>query len=268
MINPLAYKQLPLKPSLVGWFAADKVNNINTALPADAATLTDWFGICGRGAIPKQTTEVNKPTFITNVANGLPGVHFKSRPSTDGDWLRCSPNFLNPYSAGVFSIFIAAQIDALTPDSGNYGTLIFNSGSVAGTNQQYQIAQFNTGILQCSSQASNGAVVNCLPGNVAANTPFVVSYYTNSADYGTAAGLKARLNTSSPVNADGAFSGVCQGTGNDGFNLGGQKTGQTTRRFDGYLFEVLIYAAEFSDLERLEIQQYLSNRWGSPYPTS
>lgn len=269
MINPLGYKQVPLDPKLVGWFAADKVNNINTMLPADNATVTNWYDISGRGAIPTQATVVNKPAFRTNIVNGLPGVHFDSGPaSVNGDWLRCASGALNTYSEGVFSIFVAAQVDALTPASGNFGTLVFNHGSSVGSNSQYQIAQFSSGTIQCASQDSSGNVRNCLPGNVAANTPFVVSYYTDSASFGTSSGLKARLDTNNSVKADGTFLGVCPGLGSDGFNLGAQKTGQNSRRLDGYIFEVLVYAREFSNEGRLKIQQYLAAKWAAPYPNS
>lgn len=271
------YYQLPVDPKLVGWFDASQVNGIGSALPSNASSLVTWYDLSGLYENPQQNTLVNQPTFYTNIANGLPGVYFSSAPvggvgTANGDWLRYGPpvGSFNMSSANAFTMFIVAQIDALTAPSGSAGCMVFNHGSGVGTNQQYQITQtLSGGTIQCSAQSSSdGAVRSCNPGTVSINTPFTVSFYTNSASYGSSSGLKARLNTNAIVNADGSYAGVSGGAGADGFNLGEQKNAQNTRRFDGYIFEYLLYARELSSSERLTVQQYLSRKWGTPYPNS
>lgn len=274
MINPKGYYRLPLDPKLIGWFDASRLLGNNVALPANGSPLSIWYDLSGYYDNPIQSTVANQGEFRTNIANGLPGCHFSSSSGSaaNGDWVRRATGSIlgtGPYAANAFTIFVAAQIDNLTPASGNIGCFVFNQGSVAGSNQQYQFHQVASGGIVCESQDTSGGVRTCSGlGNVAINTPFVTSFYTNSVAYGTVDGLKARLDTNAEVSCNSSFSGVSGGSGANGFNIGKQKDGQGNRQFDGYVFEVLVYATELTANQRLKIQQYLASKWGAPYPNS
>lgn len=262
MLRIKGYKQVPLDPKLVGWFEADKVNNVNTALPANAAAITNWFDISGRGAIPTQTTVANKPTFNTNVANGNPAITFNSNAGGANSDSLTTNNAA--FLAGLdlsqaidgFTIFVCAQIDALTPPSGSSGTMVFLQGSSPSTNDIFQINQVASGAINNSVTTSASFSRNSVSGNAAVNTPFINSFWWDKASVA----IRSQFNSNTIVGGSGSVPAL--NSGPTLFAIGQQKVAQPTRQFDGKIFAILIYARLLSSTERQYVKQYLGSKYG------
>lgn len=262
MINPKEYCQVPLDPNLVGWFEADKINNVNTALPSNGGAVVNWFDISGRGSIPTQGTAANQPSFSTNVANGNPAVTFNSDAGgANGDSLTSNnatylSNLNLANAATGFTIFVCAQIDNANPPSGVSGALIFMQGSSINTNEQFQIIQISSGQISNSVINLSGIQRNVTSGNATANVPFINSFWWDKANT-TIAG---QFNSNSVVTGSNSVTGI---NGSPTlFAIGQQKAGQPTRQFDGKIFAILIYSRFLSSTERQYVKQYLGSKYG------
>lgn len=262
MLNPRGYRQLPLHSNLVGWFAANKINNVNTALPSDGTSVSTWSDISGQGRLPTNSTATNQPTFKTNIANGQPAVLFDSNAGgANGDWLTLGTTTdigkLSLTGATDWTIFICAKITAVTPPSGQSGTLLFNQGSGVSINEQYQFQQIPGGVLSITACAGDtGAVRTARAGNAIANTPFIVTAYSDTLG---AARFYSKLNTGAFVTSDGIYPSIL--TTGSNFSIGRQKGGFTNRIFDGHIFEILIYNSQLTADERLVIERYLGTKY-------
>lgn len=262
MIKIKNYRQTPLDPKLVGWFEADKVNNIDTALPANAAALTNWFDICGKGSIPTQSSVTNKPTFSTNVANGNPAVTFNSSGGTVNAQSFSTNNAA--YLANLdlsnvadgFTIFVCAQIVALTPPSTQAGCILFMQGSSPSSNEIYQITQSTSGAITNSVTTSSAVQRTTTSGNAVVNTPFINSFWWDKAN----SSIASQFN-SNPIVA-GSTSVAALNASPTLFAIGQQKAGQTIRNFDGKIFAILIYSRFLSSTERQYVKQYLGSKYG------
>lgn len=262
MINPRGYRRVPLDPDLVGWFEADKVNNINTALPANGGAVANWFDISGKGSIPAQGTTLNQPSFSTNVANGNPAVTFNSDAGgANGDSLKTSDSTylsnLNLANAATgFTIFVCAQIDNLTPPSGGSGTMLFMQGSSVNTNEQYQVSQTSGGQINNTIISLAGVQRSAVSGAASINTPFINSFWWDKAN----TTIAAQFNSNSVVTGSNTVTGV---NGSPTlFAIGQQKNSQPTRQFDGKIFAILIYSRFLSSTERQYVKQYLGSKYG------
>lgn len=262
MLRIKGYKQVPLDPKLVGWFESDKVNNVNTALPANAAAITNWFDICGKGSIPTQTAVTNKPTFSTNVANGKPAVTFTSNGgSITAQSLRTSDaaalsNLDLSQAVDGFTIFVCAQIAALTPPSGQAGCILFMQGSSPSTNEIYQISQATSGAISNSVTTSASFSRTSTSGNAVVNTPFINSFWWDKAN----SAIRSQFNSNASVGGSGSVPGL--NASPTSFAIGQQKNGILTRNFDGKIFAILIYARLLSSDESQYVKQYLGSKYG------
>jgi hypothetical protein len=262
MINPRGYCQVPLDPNLVGWFEADKINNVNTALPSNGGAVANWFDISGKGSIITQGTAANQPSFSTNVVNGKPAVTFNSNAGgANGDSLTSNnatylSNLNLANAATGFTIFVCAQIDALTPPSTQSGCILFMQGSSPSSNEIYQISQTSTGAITNSVSTSSAIQRIVTSGNAVVNTPFINSFWWDKAN----SSIAGQFNSNTIVAGSGSVPAL--NTGPILFAIGQQKAGQPTRQFDGKIFAILIYSRFLSSTERQYVKQYLGSKYG------
>jgi hypothetical protein len=256
------YYTLPLDPSLKLWFEADKVNNVNTALPSNGANISSWYDISGLGAIPTKSTAANQPVFTTNVANGNPAITFNSDGGgANGDSVTTNTSSIlssldMSTVADGFTVFVCAQIDNLTPPSTSSGCLFFIQGSSPNSNEQVQVSQTSSGQINSSTVTSAGVQRSGTAGNAVVNTPFINSFWWDKAN----TTIAAQFNSNSIVTISSAVSGL--NANPTLLAIGQQKASQPTRQFDGKIFCILLYSRYLSSEERTIVKQYLGTKYG------
>lgn len=250
MINPRGYYQTPLDPSLFLWLAADKLNNVNTSLPANNSSIATWYDISGNGGLATQSSVSDQPVFKTNIANGQPGALF-SQGSPSDILTVLNATYLNPTTA--VTCFAVAQTTTLTPagDSGIAG--IFRKRVTSGV-APYALGQQN-GNLYFIGTESNGASVTVTTPVPAINTPFVLEGY-----FDAAGSVSVKVNNVAAVTS--ALSGTIKTTFQSDLAVGQDNQFFTSRGWNGYIFEVLLYSKFLPSNQRLAIRQYLGSKYG------
>jgi len=256
--------QIPSTASgLVGRFTSGNPSN-NGTQPANGSNLATWVDISGGKVSPTQGTVANQPVFNTNVSGGQPGITFSSDAGgANADSLKTTVaaflSRLNLANGSTgFTIYICAQIAALTPLSGQSGCMLFMQGSSPATNEVYQITQSVSGAINCSIINSAGTQSSMTAGNAAVNTPFITSFWWDK----SAATIYSQFNSNTVVTGPNAGTISALNTAPTLFAIGQQKNSFPNRQFDGTIFEISIYNVLHSTQQRLDITRDLSNRFG------
>ncbi len=215
---------LPPLDNLWAWYRADSLSL------ADGATVTVWTDSSGNG---RNVGNGNTPTFELNEQNGKPGIKLDS-----GD------NFSLADSPGttVYSVYLVFRLNAAT------GTeTIFSYGSQFGTAFNFQKGVGNRRVNISDSgvsQTDGAATTSTELWSVVKTSAPLTRLWVN--------GFEETL-----TNPDGVPLGTPEANLNIGNNTG-------FNPMAGFVFEILIYNVAHGDVPRLNAQNYLSSKWGTP----
>ena len=250
-------------PSCVFQLSSTDPFNTKTQ-PANNSLMSSGVDISGSRISVIQATSSNQPTFETNVSGGQPAITFNSDGGgVNGDSLRTSvAGFLNTLnlanSSTGFTIFVCAQIAALTPPSGQAGCILFMQGSSPSSNEIYQVAQGSLGSINCTSVNSASVQSSATAGNAVPNVPFITSFWWDK----SAATIYSQFNSNTVVTGSNAGAVSALNTTPTLFAIGQQKNSTPNRHFDGKIFEILIYKRLLATNQRLRVRQDLTRRLG------
>jgi len=252
-------------PGCVFQLSSTNPFNINTQ-PANGSLMSSGVDISGSRISVIQATSSNQPTFETNVSGGQPAIVFNSDAGgINADSLKTTVagflNILNLANGSTgFTIFVCAQIAALTPPSTQVGCILFMQGSSPSTNEVYQIAQGSLGSITCSSVNSAAVQSSAVAGNAVPNVPFITSFWWDK----SAATIYSQFNSNTVVTGSNAGAVSALNATPTLFAIGQQKNATPNRQFDGKIFEILIYKRLLTTDQRLEVRQSLTSRFGLP----
>lgn len=218
---------------------------------ADASTITiatgvsTWKDKSGNGFNVAQATGSRQPTYTTNLQSGLPGIVFDGVSYVMGG---SSNSVLMDPELGYMSIFVVNKCVAATVGYGAGKGRLNGTGSSAGWAQGN-----NSGALQLQAGTSTPATIGSSNtiSTPESNASVKEWYFTGSTlDYlkdGVALGVQrsysVSVTTTSVLSIGGRFSS------NDVFT-------------NENVFEIIIFKNSLTTAERLQIRQYLGNKWG------
>jgi len=231
---------------LTARFTAENLLVQGSATPSDGSAITTWRTSQGNLTVT-QATAGRRPTFRTNIQNGLPAVLF------DGvdDALASASSFSIYVSSNQRTVFTVARPTALVAvGTGNtYGRPQiwcaangFNGLSVSpsGSNNIFNVWDYDASSSVSASTAS--AAVN---SNILLTTRHLAGVTSISLNQGTPV-------TNSTLR-DASTNNVLV-FGNDGVS--------GTLPYTGYIFEILFYNRALSNEEIAAVEAFLKTKWG------
>jgi len=231
---------------LTARFTAENLLVQGSATPSDGSAITTWRTSQGNLTVT-QATAGRRPTFRTNIQNGLPAVLF------DGvdDALASASSFSIYVSSNQRTVFTVARPTALVAvGTGNtYGRPQiwcaangFNGLSVSpsGSNNIFNVWDYDASSSVSASTAS--AAVN---SNILLTTRHLAGVTSISLNQGTP--------VTNSILRDASTNNVLV-FGNDGVS--------GTLPYTGYIFEILFYNRALSNEEIAAVEAFLKTKWG------
>jgi hypothetical protein len=230
----LAYSTPSSLSGLVAWLKADAIS------ASDGDAVASWVDSSGNSNTPVQATAANKPTYTTNVLNGLPVVRFDGN---DGLTMPTAGNF----DLATPTIFVVAKRNA-----GTSGSIMGKSttGFTDGRRRKMAVATSSGGIAYAAGSDSQSIAITATPGNwnmfgVVATSNTSHSIYLN----GTKTDFTTTL-ADSTLNAANMIIG-------SNFAVG-------TEPFNGDIAEIIIFNRALSSTQVVGIENYLANKYNLP----
>jgi len=238
----------PPMTDLWAWYHAEEAYTETSGTPttlqttdnADVGSLKD---LSGNGYHVYQTVAGEKPHYLTNQQNGLPGIDFDgSNDHLDG----ATSSF--PSGDNTLSIFIVAEWDATANLKAIFGaansarpSMVIGFGTSLPNNNVVGFYANNNG-----DPISGSATIGDQTGT---------TYLIAASRTGTTAKGAIDAQTTQSITVGG-------GTGGSILSLGHYNNNS---KYNGRIFEVLFYDAYISDFDSgdgLLARQYLDQRWG------
>jgi len=270
MIPKKGYKTLPHDPHLVGWFEADRVNGVNTALPSNNTNISNWLSVAGGGEKATRPTNITQPTFIENASNGKPAINFNSDSGGSaadhldivvhaGDDMGELDLYERTLNTDGMTVMACVKLDANIPPSGQSGHIVFCQSQNPNTNYQYGLFQQENGIAFSMTDGITGQTKTRARGGGVPTTPRVYSGWWDKADQS--------LNVQQGGEAVGTTPNIISAMSSNAryFAIGSQKESPVfnKRKLDGNIFAIYIYARKLSTQERDAVRNYLEVKYGA-----
>jgi sugar lactone lactonase YvrE len=224
---------------------------------ADSSTLTlqagnrvsAWVDKSSNAFVMSNATTLTQPTYVTSGWNGsYPGVQVNGAGSGQHNFL--SNAAFNGFNTEAWDIYAVIRHSVGSTTAANYGALMWIDPSASFIIIAAGIGGSSYAIL------SNGGWQHApLPGSVTTQSPYLYQEYSTGTAFGR------RLNGVQPGLSEQirAFTGVAR-TGTYPFFLANPSGGWAT--CTTHFGEMLMFNRTLLDPERLQIEGYLSTKWG------
>lgn len=226
---------------LYAWYDADAISGLNNGDPV--STWTDESG----NARNQTQVDTARPTYQTNIQNGLPGVRFDG----SNDYMNVQVNYDN--ANPEITVALAA-----IPRATQVGTeFLVVAGATAGWPWQgwaqgtfgYMMQDYGYRPHMLRGDATMQIWTGAPP---TMNSPYFLAYRVDTTDH------RLRINGTD----DGVFVSV---GGNFNFShlwLGGGSNGGTPAFFPQWDYlEIVVYNSRISDLNLNRLDNYVNNKW-------
>lgn len=219
--------------SPIAWLSATNITNGGTE-PTDGDKIASWEDLSGAASAATEADPDEQPIYEENVFNGLPAVRFDALTrSLEGTFTRVSNNGL--------TVFIVAKMDANNPRK-----CLFEFYSDNGNQNDHRGFFFTYGMNEANTNH-----------NLDDTTFNLWTAY----DTGTHTDLweNGQVIYSNNQNWQGKSTAF---TGAGAYVLGDDQT--SGDQFNGYIAEFLIFDNQLSTTDRVKVETYLQNKWGTP----
>ena len=215
------------------WYAADKITGLS-----DDDLVALWSDLSGNGVDAVQAGDAAKPTYKTNIQNGLPAVRFDG--TTD--------QLLASYSTYLSSFSVFAVI---APTGATYRAITEKVSDNNNRNMYFLVRETTDKLtIGFTSSASAYREVTST-GALTDDTTYVVGgVFDNANDL-----MYVSINATEESGAN-TFTPQDVGT-----SLGVGQQGGGLERFNGDIFELIIYNSALSATNRAKIRNYLNVKW-------
>lgn len=245
-----------------GMLLPTQISNLGLWLDANAGVTYDgsnlvsqWNDQSGNARNVTQSTTSRKPTFLSNYLNGKPVIDFYGSSSTAN--VLAGTDFM--FDAGAASVFVVlASNNPVNPAGGN--AYLISERSPAPVTTYGIVAVQQTALTKLNALIQGGSPVTQF-------LPFEIPD-----GYGTAYDQTWRITTS--IDTGTSFSGYVNGVlGATAAYTRGALTSPTelfigavssaaVGYFNAKVAEIIIYTRALEGLERLQVENYLRNKWG------
>lgn len=227
---------VPNIADLVGWWETTSERSFSTTEAIDASTITNWYDVNPQALSAlnaTQSTSGSRPSYKTNMENGLPMVYFS------GTKYMTLPDGTVPYNDTSYTVFIVGKFSS-TCSSGTCN--IISSGAASSSNLN-------------SFQYTSTAVKNNWNSSSLSATASIATLHIYSFTYKNSVGRKIYVDGTQT-----ASDSTTSRTSTNATNLFGSSSSSTN--ITGYLGEVIIYQRALNSEERKSVEKYLSRKWG------
>ena len=239
MILPFkGYLLPPQHPSLVAHGAADQLFGPNSTLPSDGTAVGYVHDLSGYNNHAVQSGSA-RPTFKTNIQNGLPGILFDAVSS---QYLNIAHTESLDITGSVLLYVVCKGVDDSAIFCGPYKDVDTGNAPYGfGTQRQ---GQFSNG----PDTATPGA-----GGSTAGISTIIEIHFDGNED-----GFYYR--STGETGTDTLIGGGPLKSNTRPVRVGAQKVANM-RFFDGHIFEWMIYASDTTAEFRTKVREYLSAKW-------
>jgi hypothetical protein len=245
---------------LVVWLDGESgvIENDNTSAES-GDFVKEWQDQSGNGNHFYQDSLNQRPTFISSVHNGKPGIRFNS-DSTQLLWTKGDVQWVDE-TTGEYSVFVVAAVtDTLFANSGLVGSDFDDAAGGSSYDRLNQLLVYNRG----NSEIRSLTLTTPLAGNLVNVSASVDTFYTSSVVRG-GANIEMWLDGVTALST--AISGTDQTIANP-LTLGVDRWSEANPTsfgnfLDGDILEVIIYKRALSTIERQAIESYLQNKYST-----
>lgn len=224
-------------PNLQIWSDASDASTINSGSPVNGDLVANWNDKSGHNKNWLQATGARKPTYTTNIVNGLPGLNFVA--STTNFMALTSGYNLGP----IYTVYIVYRPTSTT-NHWIFGDTAMSIGMLVAFAGGNTLNDFDPG----GGSFSNSSTT---PNNT--NLSFLSTVNTTSASGIHYKNWATQTMSSGGANFDMTFDAI--GTRASGAFGAGQSC-------DGYMMEIAIWNRVITSGERAQLQAYSVAKWG------
>jgi len=239
---------LPVTSGLELWLDGNKPHGDGTSI-GDATALQTWADLSGNGYHAINNDSGERPLFQTGVINGLSTIDFDG---TD-DHLTFGSSLQSLGTSGDWSIFGIVQTTTTTSGA------IFGYGFGNHTHGRFQLR--NDLVRLYTGPPTGGTYITTLISGTNDSQPHsVLGIYSRTNDQ--VEGYKDGVSDSTAVWP--APNNLESPTALNQRAIGAivRSPASLIHQFQGHIGEVIIYNRELSDVERAEVFNYMSTKWG------
>ncbi len=212
----------------IAWLSATDITNGGTE-PSNDDKVSSWSDLSGVASAATEGTPANQPTYKTNIQNGLPAVRFDAHSrGLEGTFTRVNN--------GGLTVFFVGKMD-----QNNSRKCFFEFYSTTATRRGFF---FNYGFNEAST-----------------------NYNLDDTGFNLWTAYDDGSNTDLWENGSSVYTDITNWgptafTGGGAYVLGDDAT--SGDQINGYIGEFLIFDQELTAAEKLKIENYLKNKWGTP----
>lgn len=227
--------------NLVLWYETSLDDSFSTTEAVDGNTISNWYSINKQKPIKLNATQSSsslRPIYYENVLNGIPAIRFDG---TD-DYLSFDGS---DFPNSNYTIFVVEQ--RRSSKANNW----FISGSSGISNANLVLGYWTATTITASHIQSMGSFINYTIGDYYAPTPRIHCFMLNNL-----VGKKYYLNNSSST-ATATNSNTSYFTAWSNSSIGSRYVD----RFNGDIFEIIMFNRNLVDEERAAITKYLGQKY-------
>jgi prepilin-type N-terminal cleavage/methylation domain-containing protein len=230
---------------LISWWEPTLSSSFLDSEVKDASAISTWNDISGN-KVPytlSQATSGNRPLYTQNAINDLPALKFNGSTS-----FMSNTTFQMPYANyTIFAVF------NLTNNSSIRDVMTLGTGGQNGAIIEVQTSGVVRALHRFPYSASGGDDLTSASSQISINTNYMFSYVRNL----TAGTSLVKLNSTIAINSTATIQTF------DSTNLTislGTLSG-SSRFFQGYISELIIFNRALSDQEKSDVEAYLGQKY-------
>jgi hypothetical protein len=229
------------------WLRAD------LGVTSSSGAVSSWADLSGNGNDLGQVVSGSRPTLVSNVINGQPGISFPGSPASPGVFL--SNGSTNLVASG------AARTIVVVARSGSSGTILSAPFAFRRSTPLFGVGWTPySGSNYVYSDGVTGTSNQTVPSAPATSTDYVLEF---TFDGTTGHNVTFTENGSSLTVSNGG-TGCTSDTGSTGFTVGAREDNAGASTFNGKICEILVYDHVVSGAELAAVRQYLETRYLIP----
>lgn len=232
---------------LVAHYKADSgvYSDAGTTLAVDQDTVQQWNDKSINANNVTQATAGNRPKYVADAINGKPALLFSNARA---DVLAIADNASISLTKRVHMFAVVKPTTIIS----TAGIICKDTGALS--NPEYAIWLSNGAININLTSAGNTNIGSTANLTAIAGSEYIVEGSYNLININT--WQNGELSFTVATNSNG------MGDTTGDLRIGAQKATFSTRSFDGYIAEIIIFDRELSSDERVGVEKYLSNKYG------
>lgn len=232
---------------LMWWHDA---SNLASITKDGSDLVSQWNDLSGNGNHLTQSTDGNKPKWVSGAVNNRAAIHFYHPDNATGsaDVMTCADNATQNFNGRFYWFLVFAPLDLAAVASFQN---IVGKWTSSGNQRGVQIAVTSADLLQAQTSALGGitTVSSQISGALSSGTTYLAEFWLD--------GTNQNLRRNNGTPDTDAQTTVFDGTGT--LTYGAQDG--TTSPYRGYICESICYNRVPTSEEITKLQSYLDRKW-------